>query len=174
MALSFRRLLCLKLQLSDLKLLDAVARLRISVNVLTVRWRCPLHAVVKLNLDGCSRGNPGRSGGRGLFRDSDGRFLLAFSCYFREMTSLQAEMKALLHGVRLGVARDWPIYIWSLTRWLLSTLSKGELSLHGWCSGSYKNCCSIAITTERSHTPFVRRINLRIDFLRLGLILGSR
>ena len=70
-----------------------------SVNVLTVRWRCPFQAVVKLNLDGCSRGNPGRSGGGGLFRDSDGRLLLAFSCYFGEMTSLQAEIKALLHGV---------------------------------------------------------------------------
>ncbi|XP_071925430.1 uncharacterized protein [Coffea arabica] len=85
-------------------LLDVVAGLRMSVNVLTVRWKCPLHAVVKLNSDGCSRGNPGRSGRGGLFQDSNGRFLLAFSCYFGEMTSLQAEMRALLHGVWLGVA----------------------------------------------------------------------
>ncbi|XP_027065411.1 uncharacterized protein [Coffea arabica] len=51
------------------------------------------------------KGQSWESGGGGLFRDSDGRVLVAFSCYFGEMTSLQAEVKALLHGVRLGVAR---------------------------------------------------------------------
>ena len=61
--------------------------------------------MVKLNTDGCSRGNPGRSGGGGLFRDYDGRFLLGFSCYFGETTSLHAELKALLFGARLGVSR---------------------------------------------------------------------
>ncbi|XP_027169555.1 uncharacterized protein LOC113769293 [Coffea eugenioides] len=84
---------------------DAVAGLGSVVNVVQVRWKCPVQAIVKLNSDGCLRGNPRRSGGGGLFRDSDGRVLLAFSCYFGEMTSLQAEVKALLHGVQLVIAR---------------------------------------------------------------------
>ena len=50
------------------------------------------------------KGNPGRSGGGGLFRDYDGRFLLGVSCWFGEATSFQAEMKALLFGVQLGVS----------------------------------------------------------------------
>lgn len=84
---------------------EAIARLRMSVNVVPVRWRCLAPAVVKLNADGCSRGNPGRSRGGGLLRDRDGQVILAFSCYFGEMTCLQAEVKALLHGVQLGIAR---------------------------------------------------------------------
>lgn len=32
---------------------------------LVVRWSCPGHQVVKLNSDGCSRGNPGVSRGGG-------------------------------------------------------------------------------------------------------------
>ena len=75
------------------------------MNVVPVRWSNPAPAVVKLNTDGCSRGNPGRSGGGGLIRDRNGQVILAFSCYFGEMPNLQAEVKALLHGVQLGIAR---------------------------------------------------------------------
>ena len=60
--------------------------------------------VVKLNSDGCSRGNPGVSGGGGMLRCLEGRFLLGYSCFFGEMTSLQAELKALIYGVRLAIA----------------------------------------------------------------------
>ncbi|XP_027170444.1 uncharacterized protein LOC113770234 [Coffea eugenioides] len=64
-------------------------------------------SVVKLNSDGCSRGNPGKSGGGGVIRDCAGRFLLGFSCFFGELTSLQAELKALLHGIRLALDRGY-------------------------------------------------------------------
>ena len=60
-----------------------------------------------MNADGCSRGNPGRSGGGGLFRDYDGSFLISFSYWFGETISLQVETKALLLGVRLGVSRGF-------------------------------------------------------------------
>ena len=79
--------------------------LRSKVVIREVRWGDPTQTVVKLNADGCSRGNSGRSGGGGLFRDFDGRFLLGFSCFFGEAMSLQAELKALLFDVRLGVSR---------------------------------------------------------------------
>ncbi|XP_071912409.1 uncharacterized protein [Coffea arabica] len=84
---------------------ETIARLRSNVIIREVCWVCLTQSLVKLNADGCSRGNPGRNGGGGLFRDCDGRFLLGFSCYFGEATSLQAEMKALFFGVRLGVSR---------------------------------------------------------------------
>lgn len=51
-----------------------------------------IQVVGKLNSDNCSKGNPGKSEGGGLFRDSEGKFLLAFSCYFVEMTNLQEEL----------------------------------------------------------------------------------
>lgn len=63
-----------------------------------VNWCCPeFH--FKLNTDGCSRGSPGRSGGGGVLRDKHGGFLVAFSVYFGQMDSLQAEMRALAFGV---------------------------------------------------------------------------
>nr|XP_027062765.1 uncharacterized protein LOC113689142 [Coffea arabica] len=47
----------------------------------------------------------GLSGGGGLLRDSQGGFLLGFSCFLGITTSLHAELQALLYGVKLCV--DW-------------------------------------------------------------------
>ena len=41
---------------------DMVARWRKEFEVIAIRWRCLMPDVVKLNTDGCSRGNPGRTG----------------------------------------------------------------------------------------------------------------
>ena len=62
--------------------------------------------VLKLNTDGCSKGNPGVSGGGGILRDG-GSLLLAFSCYLGHATSLQAEVRALLFGVHLCIQRGF-------------------------------------------------------------------
>ncbi|XP_027172427.1 uncharacterized protein LOC113772083 [Coffea eugenioides] len=86
---------------------ESVAGLARHYHVQFVRWRCPKQSVVKLNSDGCSRGNPGKSGGGGIIRNYEGRFLLGFSCFFGELTSLQAELEPLLHGIRLAVDRGY-------------------------------------------------------------------
>ena len=66
-----------------------------------------MQSVVKLNSDGCSRGNPGMSGRGGMIQSCARRILLGFSCFFGELTSLQAELKALLYGVRLALDRGY-------------------------------------------------------------------
>nr|XP_027064499.1 uncharacterized protein LOC113690699 [Coffea arabica] len=71
-----------------------------------VKWLPPPEGY-KLNTDGCSLGNPGRSGGGGLLRDCHGGFLFGFSCYFGITTSLHAELRALVYGVRQCVARGY-------------------------------------------------------------------
>ena len=38
-----------------------------------------------------------------MLRCSEGRFILGYSCFFGEMTSLQAKLKALIFGVRLAI-----------------------------------------------------------------------
>ena len=42
-----------------------------------------------------------------MLRCSEGRFLLGYSCFFGEMTSLQAELKGLIYGVRLAIAHGY-------------------------------------------------------------------
>nr|XP_027102884.1 uncharacterized protein LOC113724156 [Coffea arabica] len=72
-----------------------------------VRWSRPSAGALKLNTDGCSKGNPGASGGGGILRDGGGSLILAFSCYFGHATSLQAEVCALLFGVQLCIQRGF-------------------------------------------------------------------
>ena len=45
------------------------------------------------------------SGEGGVVRDSQGGFHLGFSCFFGIATRLQAELKALVHGVKQCIAQ---------------------------------------------------------------------
>nr|XP_027071629.1 uncharacterized protein LOC113696407 [Coffea arabica] len=77
------------------------------MRVTLVRWLPPASTLLKLNTDGCSLGNPGRSGGGGILRDSAGFFRLGFAGYWGETTSLHSELKALLFGVKLCVTQGF-------------------------------------------------------------------
>ncbi|XP_071912310.1 uncharacterized protein [Coffea arabica] len=57
--------------------------------------------ILTLNTDGCSKGNPGVSGGGGVLRDSNGRVLVEYSAFLEVNTSLCTEALALLTGLRL-------------------------------------------------------------------------
>nr|XP_027088570.1 uncharacterized protein LOC113709927 [Coffea arabica] len=76
----------------------ALTLVRKQVSFRLVKWFCPSLGVLKLNADGCSRGNPGRAGGGGVLRDDGGNFLLAFSSFFGSRTSMQAKVRALVLG----------------------------------------------------------------------------
>ncbi|XP_071933175.1 uncharacterized protein [Coffea arabica] len=69
-----------------------------------VKWVRPIPGHLKLNTDGCSRGNLGRAGRGGVLRNSEGRLLFAFSTFLGHCTSIQAEVKALLFGVNLCIS----------------------------------------------------------------------
>ena len=72
-----------------------------------VHWQPSGLAVFKLNIDGCSKGNPGLSGGRGILRDGLEKFIFAFAGCFDVGTNLQAEAKALVLGLRLCAQRNF-------------------------------------------------------------------
>ena len=59
-----------------------------------VRWEVRGSGMLTLNVDGCAKGNPGVGGGGGVLRDATGLPLFAFSAFFGEITSLQAEVRA--------------------------------------------------------------------------------
>ncbi|XP_027174512.1 uncharacterized protein LOC113774142 [Coffea eugenioides] len=70
-------------------------------SVQLVGWRVTEEGTLTLNTDGCSKGNPGVSGGGGILRDSLGLPLFVFSTYFGETSSLRAEVLALATRLRL-------------------------------------------------------------------------
>ncbi|XP_043725893.1 uncharacterized protein LOC122672496 [Telopea speciosissima] len=57
--------------------------------------------MLKLNVDGASRGNPGVSGGGGIIRDCEGSLIAAFSNFCGICSNSVAEMRALLDGLQL-------------------------------------------------------------------------
>ena len=88
-----------------------------------VHWSSPSLSVVKLNSDGCSKWNPGPSGGDAVLRDSSGAFIFTYSCYFGIATSLAAEVRALLMGVKLCISNGYNLlYIESDSKVLLQIL----------------------------------------------------
>lgn len=94
--------------------------------VMQVQWFPSAHSLVKLNSDGCSKGNPGIGGGGGLLRDSQGYFLFGFSCYFGWVSSLQAEIKALLFGVKLCLSKGYTLLHIECDSLLLVEMIKGK------------------------------------------------
>ena len=68
--------------------------------VMKVVWTLPPRGFLKLNVDGCSRGNPGQSGIGGVFRDENGVISVMFSGPIGVGDSLRAEIFAVMEGVR--------------------------------------------------------------------------
>ncbi|KAF9611051.1 hypothetical protein IFM89_026931 [Coptis chinensis] len=46
---------------------------------INVKWDCPPNSWIKLNTDGSSLGNPGTAGAGCLFRDENGRLIMAIA-----------------------------------------------------------------------------------------------
>ncbi|KAL0345186.1 UNVERIFIED_CONTAM: hypothetical protein Sradi_4349900 [Sesamum radiatum] len=68
-------------------------------------WQPPPTEWFKLNIDGSSLGNPGKSGYGGIIRDEAGNIIVAFSGYIGNATNNVAECWALRNG--LDVARKY-------------------------------------------------------------------
>lgn len=67
-----------------------------------VSWPAPSLNQVALNVDGSSYGNPGRAGFGGLMRDHNGKWLIGFSGHVDFADSLEVELLAILHGLRIA------------------------------------------------------------------------
>ncbi|KAG2664954.1 hypothetical protein I3760_16G106800 [Carya illinoinensis] len=65
-----------------------------------VCWEKPKNGRFKLNIDGCSLGNPESSGAGGIIRDLHGNMVLSFSCYLGVGSNNHPELKALLIGLK--------------------------------------------------------------------------
>ena len=66
-----------------------------------VGWKPPSAGIFKLNTDGASRGNPGKSGAGGLIRNHEGRWVAGFCHNIGTTNSLEAELIAIRDGLEL-------------------------------------------------------------------------
>ncbi|KAM7526883.1 hypothetical protein LguiA_016785 [Lonicera macranthoides] len=66
---------------------------------LVTKWVKPLAGRFKLNSDGCSRGNPGLSGGGSLLRSCLGEVMWAQADFYGHQSIMVAETRALLQGL---------------------------------------------------------------------------
>ncbi|KAL4192560.1 hypothetical protein AMTRI_Chr06g172580 [Amborella trichopoda] len=99
---------------SDLLL---IRQLRVTQNlgndqlILEVVWLPLVSECVKLNIDGCSKRDPGRSGFGGILRDSSGVVLGSFSRSIHMGTNYLAEHLAFIYGakyvIRKGFTNVW-------------------------------------------------------------------
>ncbi|KAK9990739.1 hypothetical protein SO802_025724 [Lithocarpus litseifolius] len=71
--------------------------------VIPIKWNKPIPGWHKLNTDGASLGNPGKAGGGGLIRNSDGVWIRGYSRSIGYTTSVMAELWALRDGLSLAI-----------------------------------------------------------------------
>ncbi|GMP89161.1 hypothetical protein CsSME_00040847 [Camellia sinensis var. sinensis] len=64
-------------------------------------WNLPFAGTIKLNSDGCSKGNPGPAGYGGLFRDERGAWVHGYHGRLEEATSLEAELWGVYRGLTI-------------------------------------------------------------------------
>ncbi|KAL4192028.1 hypothetical protein AMTRI_Chr06g170200 [Amborella trichopoda] len=79
--------------------------------ILEVIWLLPISECVKLNIDGCSKGNPGRSGFEGILRDSSGVVLGSFLGPIPVGTNYLAELNTFIYCAEY-VVRKCFIDVW--------------------------------------------------------------
>ncbi|XP_060171020.1 uncharacterized protein LOC132602004 [Lycium barbarum] len=83
-----------------LELWDQVETIKQAIDIKVVRWAKPNHLTMKLNTDGCCKGNPGEAAGGGILRGSNGQLVMAFHSYFGTTSNNVAECLAILKGLQ--------------------------------------------------------------------------
>ncbi|KAH9710420.1 hypothetical protein KPL70_013480 [Citrus sinensis] len=67
-----------------------------------IAWTRPSPGVVKLTMDGCSRGNPGMAASGGILRDHHGVALAAFDFFLGHKPILYVELMAVCEGLEVA------------------------------------------------------------------------
>lgn len=70
------------------------------IKIIPVTWIKPPDGQLKLNTDGCSKGNSGPAGGGGCLRVHNGNLIMVYYSFFGSCTNNIAEAKAILIGLK--------------------------------------------------------------------------
>ncbi|XP_019259768.1 PREDICTED: uncharacterized protein LOC109237833 [Nicotiana attenuata] len=80
-----------------------IEKLSLAIHCQIFYWHKPPTGWVKLNIDGCSKGNPGSAGGGGLIRDHNGVLIGAFAEFYGDCSCNIAEAKAMRRGIKMYI-----------------------------------------------------------------------
>ncbi|XP_009774155.1 uncharacterized protein LOC107768948 [Nicotiana tabacum] len=84
-----------------------IEKLSPAIHCQIVYWQKPHVGWVKLNVDGCSKGNPSPAGGGGLIRDHHGILIEAFAEFYRDCSCNIAEAKAMMRGIKMCISKGF-------------------------------------------------------------------
>lgn len=75
--------------------------------MVVVGWIPPSQGYLKRNLDSCAKGCPGAAGAGGLFRGSDGGWVLGFVHNIGCASAIRAELLVLWTGLSIATRNGW-------------------------------------------------------------------
>ncbi|XP_060195288.1 uncharacterized protein LOC132624540 [Lycium barbarum] len=87
--------------ISWMQFIKIIEQAKTCIKSFPVKWSFPADGCVKLNTDGCSKGNPGNNGGGGVIRNNRGFLIAAYGINFGITTNNVAEALAMKIGI------DW-------------------------------------------------------------------
>lgn len=80
-----------------------------TLKITKVIWEYPTAGWIKLNTDGASSGNPGRSSIGFVLRNEEGNVIYACGKEVQEGTNTEAETHAILNALRYYIAHDYTL-----------------------------------------------------------------
>ena len=97
------------------------------LNITPITWSKPNDGEYKLNVDGCSKGNPKSAGGGGILESHMGHMIRAFTTYFGHSSSNLAESRAIKIGSRWCI--DHGFNVLTIESDSLTMINKGTNTL---------------------------------------------
>lgn len=114
------------------RMLDSLERSgRQAAGVSAFSWNTPIEGTVKLNCDGFVRSFAEAAACGGVLRDHNGTFLWGYAVKLGSCIVPQAELWAILHGLKLTTARGFKrIHVETDSTTMVNFINKGCTSSH--------------------------------------------
>ena len=113
-------------------------------------------------------GQSGKSRRGGILRDPEGRFIVAFAKVFDVAKSLQAELKAVLEGVRLCVQRGFAEVHVESDSLLLVRMFHAEVGIPWWLMRDFEELLAL-----RHHVRVMTHCRREANRSAVGLAMES-
>ncbi|XP_075096253.1 uncharacterized protein LOC142174367 [Nicotiana tabacum] len=142
-----------------------VDRIKPKLSIIPVLWNNPAFGEFKLNVDGCSKGNPGNAGGGGILRDHLGHMVMAFTVYLGCCSNNSAEVQASKTGMRLCLDHGFNKLTIESDSLLVLQMTKGEISTAWQIREEVKEIQAMNTDGQLQFTHTFREGNIPADLL---------
>ncbi|XP_042499870.1 uncharacterized protein LOC122078067 [Macadamia integrifolia] len=132
--------------------------------MLEVIWCKPPRGWYKLNVDGCSLGNPRKAGAGGVLRDQRGATVGSFKSFLDVELSYFAEFNALIEGILLAKEKKAPS-LWIESDSIAIVLAVQVRSIPWYIYQDWISCLSFLNSINLKITHCFREANIVADFL---------